>query len=299
MNDNEDKPAYPVPGGADWISLAAAPIFAIMALVTSPIGGGPPDMLCSAAHGVSLLSGMAPMYLLMSAFHTSPWLKLISRRRSVVPWLLFVVSIVLSVPTQEQTMSLKDKKVVVTGGSRGLGLGLVEALVAHGAGVTIVARDTGALAAVRVRLGVATISADVTEETAAQRILSQIDPDILVPNAGALPPMGRLDQISWEDFTATWETDVRGGLYWLQAALNLPLKPGSRVLAVSSGAAVNGSPLSGGYAGAKRMLWFMAKYADGVSAQKSSGFASRRSCRSKSLATPASAMPAPTPTRAP
>jgi len=85
MNDNEDKPAYPVPGGADWISLAAAPIFAIMALVTSPIGGGPPDMLCSAAHGVSLLSGMAPMYLLMSAFHTSPWLKLISRRRSVVP----------------------------------------------------------------------------------------------------------------------------------------------------------------------------------------------------------------------
>ena len=168
-------------------------------------------------------------------------------------------------------MNLKDKKVVVTGGSRGLGLGLVEALVAHGAGVTIVARDTGALAAVRVRLGVATISADVTEETAAQRILSQIDPDILVLNAGALPPMGRLDQISWEDFTATWETDVKGGLYWLQAALNLPLKPGSRVLAVSSGAAVNGSPLSGGYAGAKRMLWFMAKYADGVSAQKKLG----------------------------
>jgi len=168
-------------------------------------------------------------------------------------------------------MNLKDKKVVVTGGSRGLGLGLVEALVAHGAGVTIVARDTGALAAVRVRLGVATISADVTEETAAQRILSQIDPDILVLNAGALPPMGRLDQISWEDFTATWETDVRGGLYWLQAALNLPLKPGSRVLAVSSGAAVNGSPLSGGYAGAKRMLWFMAKYADGVSAQNKLG----------------------------
>jgi NAD(P)-dependent dehydrogenase (short-subunit alcohol dehydrogenase family) len=38
-------------------------------------------------------------------------------------------------------MSLKDKNVVVTGGSRGLGLGLVEALVAHGARVTVVARD--------------------------------------------------------------------------------------------------------------------------------------------------------------
>jgi NAD(P)-dependent dehydrogenase (short-subunit alcohol dehydrogenase family) len=168
-------------------------------------------------------------------------------------------------------MSLKNKKVVVTGGSRGLGLGLVEALVARGAGVTVVARDTDALAAVRARLGVATISTDVTEETAAQRVLSQVRPDILVLNAGALPRMGRLDQISWEDFTATWETDVKAGLYWLQAALNLPLKPGSRVLAVSSGAAVNGSPLSGGYAGAKRMLWFMAKYADGVSAQKKLG----------------------------
>ncbi len=90
-------------------------------------------------------------------------------------------------------------------------------------------------------------------------------------NAGAKPPMGRLDQLSWADFTATWETDVKAGLYWLQAALNLPLKPGSRVLVGSSGAAVNGSPLSGGYAGAKRMLWIMAKYANGVSEQKKLG----------------------------
>jgi NADP-dependent 3-hydroxy acid dehydrogenase YdfG len=83
--------------------------------------------------------------------------------------------------------------------------------------------------------------------------------------------MGRLDQLSWADFSATWETDVRAALYWLQAALKAPLKPGSRVLVGSSGAAVNGSPMSGGYAGAKRMLWFMAKYANGVSAQKGLG----------------------------
>jgi hypothetical protein len=63
--------------------------------------------------------------------------------------------------------------------------------------------------------------------------------------------MGRLDQLSWADFTAPWETDVKAGLYWLQAALNLPLEPGSRVLVVSSGAAVGGSPMSGGYGGAK------------------------------------------------
>jgi NAD(P)-dependent dehydrogenase (short-subunit alcohol dehydrogenase family) len=168
-------------------------------------------------------------------------------------------------------MSLKDKNVVVTGGSRGLGLGLVEALVAHDASVTVVARDADALASVRARLGVATISADVTDETAARRILAEVRPDILALNAGTTPPMGRLDQMSWADFTAVWETDVKAGLYWLQAALNLPLKPGSRVLVGSSGAAVNGSPMSGGYAGAKRMLWFMAKYANGVAEQKGLG----------------------------
>jgi NAD(P)-dependent dehydrogenase (short-subunit alcohol dehydrogenase family) len=102
-------------------------------------------------------------------------------------------------------MSLKDKNVVVTGGSRGLGLGLVEALVARGAKVTVVARGAEALDSLRGRLGVATISADVTDETAAHRILAEVRPDILVLNAGATPPMGPLDQLSWTDFTAPWE----------------------------------------------------------------------------------------------
>src|SRR5258708_16697564 len=126
-------------------------------------------------------------------------------------------------------MSLKGKTVVVTGGSRGLGLGLVEALVSRGARVTVVARDQAALA----RLGVAVIPADVTDKEAAQRILAEVRPDIVVLNAGATPRMGRLDQVSWADFTATWETDVKAGLYWIQAALNLPLERATRVLAGS------------------------------------------------------------------
>ena len=67
-------------GPADWLSLAAAPTFAIMALLTAVLGGGPMDALCSAARDAPL-SGMVPMYLLMSAFHLSPWLKLLSSRR--------------------------------------------------------------------------------------------------------------------------------------------------------------------------------------------------------------------------
>jgi hypothetical protein len=70
------------PGISGWLSLAAAPAFAIMALLAGVDGGGTSDVLCSAAHGASPLSGMVPMYLLMSVFHSAPWLKLISRWRS-------------------------------------------------------------------------------------------------------------------------------------------------------------------------------------------------------------------------
>ena len=72
-------------GTADWLCLAAAPTFAIMALVTGVLGGGAPDTLCSAAHAASPLSGMVPMYLLMSAFHSAPWLKLASGGRRRCP----------------------------------------------------------------------------------------------------------------------------------------------------------------------------------------------------------------------
>jgi hypothetical protein len=65
-----------------WLSLAAAPTFAIMALLTRIHRGSMPDMLCSAAQDASLLTGMVPMYLAMSAFHLAPWLRLLSSRRS-------------------------------------------------------------------------------------------------------------------------------------------------------------------------------------------------------------------------
>jgi hypothetical protein len=69
-------------GAAHWLCLAAAPTFAIMALLTGVLGGGQMAMMCSTAQDASPLSGMVPMYLLMSAFHSAPWLKLVSSRRS-------------------------------------------------------------------------------------------------------------------------------------------------------------------------------------------------------------------------
>jgi hypothetical protein len=64
------------------LSLSAAPTFAIMALITAVHGDAMPDMLCSAARGGSSLTGMVPMYVLMSAFHLAPWLRLLSGWRA-------------------------------------------------------------------------------------------------------------------------------------------------------------------------------------------------------------------------
>jgi hypothetical protein len=73
----------PASGAAGWLSLAAAPAFAIMALLTGVSGRDAPDVFCPPAS--SPLGGMVPMYLLMSAFHSAPWLKLVCGRRRVNP----------------------------------------------------------------------------------------------------------------------------------------------------------------------------------------------------------------------
>jgi hypothetical protein len=72
----------PATGAADWLCLAATPTFAAMALASSVFAGGPQDMICAAAHGTSPLTGMTCMYLLMGAFHSAPWLRLL-RRHSI------------------------------------------------------------------------------------------------------------------------------------------------------------------------------------------------------------------------
>jgi hypothetical protein len=63
----------------DGLQLAATPTFALMALVTASAGNGASDILCAAALDASPLSGMVPMYVLMSAFHAGPWLRLMGR----------------------------------------------------------------------------------------------------------------------------------------------------------------------------------------------------------------------------
>jgi NAD(P)-dependent dehydrogenase (short-subunit alcohol dehydrogenase family) len=166
--------------------------------------------------------------------------------------------------------TLQDERVVVTGGSRGLGLAIVEALLGRGAQVTVVARDPARLAAVE-RLGAAARRGNVTDPTLMSAVVGDVKPSVLILNAGAAPFMAPIDEQSWDAFTAVWDTDVKAGLYGIQAALKAPLANGGRVLIVSSGAAIAGNSLSGGYAGAKRMLWLMAHYANDVATERRLG----------------------------
>ena len=156
---------------------------------------------------------------------------------------------------------LNNKTALVTGGSRGLGRAIVEALTAQGANVWAMARDPGNLDVLKQNVkGVQTLAADVTDPQTASRSLRDIRPDILVLSAGAIPDMRPLHTQSWEQFNRTWETDVKATFFFGREALLTPLSPGSVVVIVSSGAAIGGSPLSGSYAGAKRTQWFLAQY---------------------------------------
>jgi hypothetical protein len=137
----------------------------------------------------------------------------------------------------------------------------VRALAAEGATVWAMARDSGRLDLLKREVdGVQTLVADVTDPQTAPQALRQTRPDILVLNAGATPTMAPVHQQSWEQFSRIWETDVKATFSFGREALLLPLAPGSAVIIISSGAAMGGSPLSGGYAGAKRTQWFLTQY---------------------------------------
>ena len=90
---------------------------------------------------------------------------------------------------------------------------------------------------------------------------TRYEPEVLILVAGANPVMRPLQYQTWETFSVNWQTDVKIAFTWLREALLKPLAPGSRVVVVSSGAAINGSPASGGYAGAKATQRFIAGYA--------------------------------------
>lgn len=157
---------------------------------------------------------------------------------------------------------LHNKTALVVGASRGLGRGVADAFIAAGARAVLVARDTGPLSDLAAGNAMVTVEAgDAGDPMVAGRLMAQYQPDVLALVAGASPLLRPIHLQTWETFSTNWNTDVRMTFHWLREALLLPLRPGSRVIVMSSGAALQGSPVSGGYAGAKATQRFMAGYA--------------------------------------
>jgi NAD(P)-dependent dehydrogenase (short-subunit alcohol dehydrogenase family) len=159
---------------------------------------------------------------------------------------------------------LSGKTAIVVGASRGLGHGIATALADAGARVVAVSRTTAEFPELSNGAGpVQPEVADAGDARVAASLLDRYTPEVLVLVAGASPHMLPLQQQTWETFSVNWHTDVRIVFHWLREALLQPLGPGARAVVISSGAAVNpnGSPLSGGYAGAKATQRFITSYA--------------------------------------
>jgi NAD(P)-dependent dehydrogenase (short-subunit alcohol dehydrogenase family) len=155
-----------------------------------------------------------------------------------------------------------DRTTLVVGASRGLGRGIATAIAEAGGRLVAVARSETALAELAGAIpGIRTEVADAGDPSVTGTLLDRYDPKAVVLVAGARPLVRPLQQQTWETFSVNWHTDVRIAFQWIREALLKPLGPGSRVIVISSGAALQGSPLSGGYAGCKATQRFITSYA--------------------------------------
>jgi NAD(P)-dependent dehydrogenase (short-subunit alcohol dehydrogenase family) len=137
-------------------------------------------------------------------------------------------------PAQE----LSGTTALVTGASRGFGRAIAVALSKHDAHVAV-ARDHGRLEELRALLG-DTFTPVAADPVVASQLLDKHRPRTLVLNAGAAPLPRPVHRQTWQIFSRNWEVDVQHVFNWTRGALLLPLQPGSAVIAISSGAAVNG-----------------------------------------------------------
>ena len=163
-------------------------------------------------------------------------------------------------------MNFTRQTAVVVGASRGFGRGVVESLLAKEMIVTAVARNREDLEDLARNTSAKIIVADATDEQAAERILSDTKPNLLVLSAGTSLDLRPLHEHTWETFSRPWEVDTKLTFLWVRAVLRANEGP-EHVVVFGSGAALFGSPLSGGYAGAKKMNAFIAEYANGVASR--------------------------------
>ena len=152
--------------------------------------------------------------------------------------------------------------VTIVGASRGLGRVLAKTFHHLGAQVLVVARGQAGLDAVARDLpGAAVLACDASAADGPERVFAVQEPRILILCGGAVPLCKPFHELDWDGFSISWNNETRMSFHFLQAALSRPLPPGATVVTITSGAMLQGSPISGGYAGAKKMQAFLTGYA--------------------------------------
>jgi hypothetical protein len=164
---------------------------------------------------------------------------------------------------------------VVIGGASGIGRATVEALVAKNARVRVVSRSADKLENLKreVKGQIEILQGDVTDSAVVTRSLEGITPDLLVLSSGQPPVHGSVAEHTWESFSTNWNNDVKSTFLFGQEVIRRPMRAGSTVVILSSGAALapGGGPLSGGYSGAKWTQKLLALYLQGISDQRKLG----------------------------
>lgn len=122
-------------------------------------------------------------------------------------------------------LELAGRRVLVTGGSKGIGLACAESFAAEGADIVLSARDPGrldeAVSGLRARhqVQVTAIAADLSKDVERERLAREAGAiDILVNNAGAIPG-GSLFDISMERWAEAWSLKVMGYVHMTKLVL--------------------------------------------------------------------------------
>lgn len=154
---------------------------------------------------------------------------------------------------------LADKTALVTGGTSGIGLAVVRRFVQEGAHVFVTGRTPAKLDAVKAELGdaVTVITGDVSRPEDLDALFTTVSEhgrglDVVFANAGG-GEFAALEEITWEHFTETFESNVGGTVFTVQKALPF-LNPGASIVLTSSNIDVKGSPSFSVYAASKAAI---------------------------------------------
>jgi NAD(P)-dependent dehydrogenase (short-subunit alcohol dehydrogenase family) len=167
-------------------------------------------------------------------------------------------------------LGLRGRACIVTGGSRGIGLGVAQQLTAEGARVLLIGRSESALEEAIARCGKETagLALDVTGEHAGERAVAACRErfgrlDVLVNGAGAMS-VKALDELEDQDWQEQWELNVMASMRFMRAAAPVMAEAGwGRVVNISSSSGKRPGQRNAAYSVAKAAQLSLSRvYAD-------------------------------------